>query len=71
MMDFTVVPPSRSNPSPVSGGVLQQDNWNDYSFQTLYHLNVFTSEFSGLIGPVKICAEAKRQPIPSSWHGPA
>jgi len=54
MTDFTVVRPSRSNPSPVSGVVLQQDNWNDYSFQTLYHLYVFTLEFSGLIGPVKI-----------------
>jgi energy-coupling factor transporter ATP-binding protein EcfA2 len=38
----------------VPGALLQQDNWNDYSFQTLYHLYVFTSDFSGLIGPVKI-----------------
>lgn len=49
-----VVPPSRSEPSPVLGGVLQQDNWNDYNFQTLYHLYVFADAFSGRIGPVKI-----------------
>lgn len=54
MTDFTVVPPSRSSPNHVPGIVLQQDNWNDFSFQTLYHLYVFTSEFSGRIGPVKI-----------------
>ena len=30
-----VVPPGRSEPSSVAGVVLQQDNWNDYSFQTL------------------------------------
>lgn len=54
MTDFTVVPPSRSEPSPISGIVLQQDNWNDFSFQTLYHLYVFTDGFSGGIGPVKI-----------------
>jgi energy-coupling factor transporter ATP-binding protein EcfA2 len=54
MTNFTVVAPSRSGPSAVPGALLQQDNWNDYSFQTLYHLYVFTSDFSGLIGPVKI-----------------
>jgi energy-coupling factor transporter ATP-binding protein EcfA2 len=54
MTDFTVVGPSKSAPSPVSAVVLQQDNWNDYAFQTLYHLYVFTSEFSGRIGSVKI-----------------
>lgn len=54
MTDFTVVPPSRTEPSPISGIVLQQDNWNDFSFQTLYHLYVFTDGFTGGIGPVKI-----------------
>jgi predicted ATPase len=55
MTDFTVVRPSRSIPRPVLPGVvLQQDYWNDYRFRTLYHLYVFTNEFSGLIGPVKI-----------------
>lgn len=54
MTEFIVVPPARSEPSSVAGVVLQQDNWNDYSFQTLYHLYVFTDEFSGGIGPVKI-----------------
>ncbi len=54
MTEFTVVPPSRADPSPISSVVLQQDNWNDFSFQTLYHLYVFTDVFSGGIGPVKI-----------------
>lgn len=54
MTDFTVVTPSKSAPSPIPGIVLQQDRWNDHRFQTLYHLYVFTDEFSGGIGPVKI-----------------
>lgn len=54
MVTFTVVAPSRSTPHASSGALLQQDNWNDFSFQTLYHLYVFTTEFSGLVGPVKI-----------------
>ena len=34
--------------------VLQQVRWNDFHFRTLYHLHVFSDEFSGRIGPVKI-----------------
>lgn len=39
--------------------VLEQDHWNDYSFQTLYHLAYYNLNESGrieesLIGPVKI-----------------
>ena len=39
--------------------VLEQDNWNDYSFQTLYHLTYYSLDSSGqvvnnFIGPVKI-----------------
>lgn len=54
MTDFTVVFPSRFAPTPVPGVVLQQDNWNDFGFQTLYHLYVFSDAFSGRIGSVKI-----------------
>ena len=54
MAVFTVVAPARGDPSPVSVAVLQQDNWNDFSFQTQYHLFVNTPEFSGLVGSVKI-----------------
>jgi energy-coupling factor transporter ATP-binding protein EcfA2 len=54
MVTFTVVAPSRSPPHASSGALLQQDNWNDFRFQTLYHLYVFTAEFSGLVGPVKV-----------------
>ncbi|WP_171105905.1 MULTISPECIES: AAA family ATPase [unclassified Ruegeria] len=53
-MKFTVFPPSRSEPSDFSGAALQQDEWNDYSFQTQYHLYLKTDEFSGLIGTVKL-----------------
>lgn len=54
MAEFTVVPPSRSDPSGHLGVVLAQDLWNDYSFQTQYHLYVYAPEFSGRIGTVKI-----------------
>ncbi|MBL3571571.1 hypothetical protein BV509_01150 [Rhodovulum sulfidophilum] len=54
MTIFTVSPPSRNEPSEFSGIVLQQDNWNDYSFQTLYHLYVSVPDFTGRIGQVKI-----------------
>lgn len=54
MTVFQVVPGSRSEPSSYSGVVLQQDNWNDYSFRTLYHLYVSVPAFTGRIGQVKI-----------------
>lgn len=54
MTDFTVVSPSRYDPSGYVGAALMQDNWNDYGFETQYHLHVATSEFSGRIGAVKI-----------------
>lgn len=54
MVDFSVASPSRLDPEPVPGIVLQQDKWNDHNFQTLYHLYIFTDEFSGRIGRVKI-----------------
>ena len=54
MIKFSVFSPSRSEPSDFSGAALQQDAWNDFSFQTQYHLYVDIPEFSGRIGPVKI-----------------
>lgn len=54
MTNFIVIAASRSEPSNFLGAALQQDNWNDYSFRTQYHLYVFVPEFSGLIGSVKI-----------------
>ncbi len=54
MMKFSVFPPSHYEPSDFSGAALQQDGWNDFSFQTQYHLYVDTPEFSGRIGAVKI-----------------
>lgn len=54
MIKFSVFPASRSEPSDFSGAALQQDAWNDFSFQTQYHLYVDIPEFSGRIGTVKI-----------------
>lgn len=54
MTEFTVFPASRDDPPPFAGVALQQDNWNDYSFRTQYHLYVSVPEFKGRIGTVKI-----------------
>lgn len=54
MTIFQVVSGSRAEPSSFAGVALQQDNWNDYSFQTLYHLYVAVPAFTGRIGQVKI-----------------
>lgn len=59
-MNFNVVPPSRGEPSSFSGVVLQQDNWNDYSFQTLYHLYVSVPAYTGRIGQVKILRRGQK-----------
>jgi hypothetical protein len=53
MTAFAVFPASRAAPQ-FSGVALQQDLWNDYGFQTQYHLYVNVSEFTGRIGTVKI-----------------
>lgn len=50
MIAITVFPPSRTNPPKFDGLALQQDAWNDFSFQTQYHLFASTPEFTGLIG---------------------
>lgn len=57
---FKVVSPRAKDVSVVPPGfVLEQDNWNDYSFQTQYHLSYQGATSDGsleetLIGPVKI-----------------
>lgn len=57
---FRVVPRKSKLATPSQPTlVLEQDNWNDYSFQTLYHLSYFGPDAGGLyeetlIGPVKI-----------------
>src|SRR5579872_1292617 len=55
---ITIFPPSRGHPPQFETQfALQQDLWNDYSFQTLYHLYRRGSEAEltpTLIGPVKI-----------------
>jgi hypothetical protein len=57
-MAIDIFPPSRRAVPPFDAPfALQQDNWNDYSFQTLYHLYRRQSdpgEEPSLIGPVKI-----------------
>jgi len=54
-MRFTVIGPARSLPKQTGPGfVLMQDNWDDYGFQTQYHL-FWTMAGSELrIGAVKI-----------------
>jgi ABC-type cobalamin/Fe3+-siderophores transport system ATPase subunit len=56
---FVVVPPRTKQPTAAPPAfVLEQDNWNDYSFQTQYHLSYHAPAPTGsdvtLIGPVKI-----------------
>lgn len=57
---FKVVPARTKKVSVVPPSfVLEQDDWNDYSFQTLYHLSYHAATSNGsveeaLIGPVKI-----------------
>jgi ABC-type cobalamin/Fe3+-siderophores transport system ATPase subunit len=59
-ISFKVVPPKTKQVSvDPPGFVLEQDNWNDYSFQTQYHLSFHSAKPDGtvektLIGPVKI-----------------
>ncbi|MGM9516187.1 AAA family ATPase [Roseateles sp. DB2] len=58
-IEFHVFPP-RTHISAANAPtfVLRQDNWNDYSFQTLYHLSHFSDKDGvreeTVIGPVKI-----------------
>ena len=58
-INFHVVTPrTRVDATTAPDFVLAQDNWNDYSFQTLYHLSHFESKDGKreetVIGPVKI-----------------
>src|SRR5256885_14463337 len=54
-MRFKVLEPTRSTPKvSETTWFLVQDNWNDYSFQTLYHLRLATPTESTYIGAVKI-----------------
>lgn len=55
-MLFTIYPPSRSVLVSISSPfALQQDNWNDFGFRTLYHLYYNTpGEDATLIGGVRI-----------------
>ena len=57
-MSINVFPPNRSGVPRIDGTfALQQDNWNDYSFQTLYHLYYRQNDETSLptmVGSVKI-----------------
>lgn len=57
-MPISILPPGRGEPSPFDTPfALRQDNWNDYSFQTLYHLykqQEGAETEPALIGSVKI-----------------
>ncbi|HEL4846211.1 MULTISPECIES: AAA family ATPase [Stenotrophomonas] len=63
---FSVVAPgTRTDASSASDWVLAQDNWNDYSYQTLYHLSHFSikdgKRQESVIGPVKILKRGQTQ----------
>jgi len=57
---FKVVPPRAKDVSVIPPAfVLEQDNWNDFSFQTQYHLSYYAPTTGGgvevtSLGPVKI-----------------
>lgn len=57
-MVISIFPPKRGDAPPFDTAfALQQDNWNDFSFRTLYHLYRRQSDSNStptLIGPVKI-----------------
>lgn len=49
MTKFTVFPPSKDGPGPFAGAALMQDAWNDFSYQTQYHLYLAMPEFAGTL----------------------
>ncbi|MGM9516915.1 AAA family ATPase [Roseateles sp. DB2] len=67
---FIVVPPRTKHPSVTAPAfVLEQDNWNDYSFQTLYHLSYYATASTGeqevtLLGAVKILRKGQTKSDP-------
>ncbi|WP_082524559.1 AAA family ATPase [Pseudorhodoferax sp. Leaf274] len=62
-MLVTIYPPSRQKLKAINGQfALQQDTWNDYNYQTLYHLYYNTpGEDATLIGGVKILRKGQTQ----------
>ncbi len=65
-ISFHVIPPrTRIDAATAPDLVLAQDNWNDYSFQTLYHLTHIAPKNGkreeSLIGPVKILKKGQTQ----------
>lgn len=77
-ISFKVVPPRTKNVTAIPPVfVLEQDNWNDYSFQTQYHLSYYARASDGSVevtslGPVKILrrgqTEADGLLIKSDFH---
>jgi energy-coupling factor transporter ATP-binding protein EcfA2 len=65
MIEFSVLPPSRTEPSEFIGAALQQDRWDDFGFNTQYHLYINIPEFNGRIGPVKILrrGQTSKEPL--------
>lgn len=65
-MPITIYPPSRSTLTSIEGQfALQQDNWNDFSFQTLYHLYYNApNEDAILVGAVKILQRGQTEQDP-------
>jgi len=72
IMFHVVKPRSRIDATTAPDFVLAQDDWNDYSFRTLYHLSYF--EFKDgkreetVIGPVKILKRGQKKGDGISIH---
>ena len=60
MTKFTVFSPSKEVPGGFTGAALMQDNWNDFSYVTQYHLYLNTPSFKGLVGTLKILRRGQR-----------
>ncbi|MBO9687088.1 MAG: AAA family ATPase [Mitsuaria chitosanitabida] len=71
---FVVAPRARLPQYPAPCFVLEQDNWNDFGFQTQYHLTHYARDAAGRldatsIGPVKILRKGQTADDPWTLSG--
>lgn len=60
MIQVVVVSGSRGTPNPIAQFVLQQDNWDDFGFKTLYQLYYFGGSGEAFLGSIKILRHGQR-----------
>ena len=72
IMFHVVKPRTRIDATTAPDFILAQDDWNDYSFRTLYHLSYFECKDGKreetLIGPVKILKRGQKKGDGISIH---